>query len=148
MTACRSIFALRPITSSVSAPDPSNCHQVLLFRFAAGTLLAVGLLETIAAMLDRERTIRVRGDLYGKTGVVLCGRVGDEGFAGVVILAAFVGEVKLPEVFEAGGFLDCRPGFEGAAFVCAVIHDGDTRVKGVDDQGGTRSGGSVVCRHV
>ena len=76
------------------------------------------------------------------------GRIGNQGFGHVVLLAAFVREVKLPEIVQARGFLDRRPGFDRSAFVRAVIHDCDARVEGVDDRGGPGGGRAVVGRHV
>ena len=46
----------------------------------------------------------------------------DEGLGNVVILAAFVREVKLPEVLEARGVLDSSPALDRTAFVRSVIH--------------------------
>src|SRR5262245_43151739 len=67
--------------------------------------LAVGLLERIAAVADCERPVRAPYDIDRVARVVFGGKVRNKGFGDVVILAAFIREVKLPEVFEAGRLL-------------------------------------------
>src|SRR5262245_23796485 len=98
------------------------------------TLPAVGPLETIATVADRERAIGARDDVDRITCAVFRGKVGNKGFGDVVILAAFIREVKLPEVLQTRRFLYSCPGFDRAAFNRAVIHNGDARVEGVDDR--------------
>ena len=49
--------------------------------------------------------------------------------------AAFVGVVELPERFQTWGFRESLEGWNGAALLGAVVHDGYAGVEGVD-QGG------------
>jgi hypothetical protein len=56
--------------------------------------------------------------------------------------------VEHPEVFEAGAFVDGLPGLGAAGFVCAVVHDGDAGMNGVDEGLGVGEVEAVVVDEV
>src|SRR5262245_13390514 len=81
-------------------------------RYRGNVLLVIRLLELIAIVAHFERAVSLSHDFDRIPFVIGCRRVRYVLLWNVVIFAAFVRVVQLPQIFEAWRILDRSPGLD------------------------------------
>src|SRR5262249_33938120 len=92
-------------------------------RSLASSLRWVALLEIVARILHRERSIVLRNQFQTISFGIM--NVRDQVLGAVVLLIRIHGVVKLPEVSCAWRIFHRLPRFGTAALMRAIVHDGD-----------------------
>jgi len=98
----------------------------------AALLVRVVLRLSRAGVGDGEAAVG-RGDDFEPGAVGPAFEIGNQIRRAVVGGVRVFRGVELPEVFEAGTFMDGLPGFRTAGLVRAVVHDGYARVDCIDE---------------
>ena len=115
----------------------------MILALFAGVVLCL----TGAGVEDGEAAVGVGGDFEEKA-VWGAFEIGGERVGAVVSGVRSFGGVEHPEIFEAGALMNGLPSLRAAGFVCAVVHNGDARMDGVDEGAGVGQVEAVVIDEI